>query len=98
MASTWGDSWGISWSFSWDIGAPAPVTVGGGKSWKWKEGVKNLQNQNTKPHWTSDDVRKAASVLSKMGAAMGGHARAKSLTSIQRSSIAVKAANTRWKK
>lgn len=75
---------------------PVPVFgFGGRQNSKWQEGVKNL---NIRPHFTGDDVKKAASALSKMGAEMGGHARAKSLTSKQRSSIAVKAATARWKK
>jgi len=40
----------------------------------------------------------AARVLSKLGAAKGGRARAKSLTSDQRSAIAQKAANAKWAK
>lgn len=90
MASTWGDSWGISWSFSWDIGSPTPDATVGGKSWKWKEGVKRLQLHR---HSLDVSVKKAAAVMSKAG----GHARAASLTSTQRSNIASTAAKARWK-
>lgn len=65
---------------------PANTAVTSGK-WRWLDGVKDL-----KPV-VQDDVKAAAAVLSKMG----GHARAKSLTSNQRSNIASTAAKARWK-
>jgi hypothetical protein len=72
---------------------PTVVTVYGSRqNSKWQEGVKNLQ-VHVRPHFTSDDVKKAAAVLSKMG----GIARAKALTATQRSTIASTAAKARWK-
>jgi len=63
-------------------------TVGGGKEkWRWLEEL----NKTKSTH--SSEVKTAAAILSKMG----GHARAVSLTSTQRSNIASTAAKARWK-
>lgn len=88
MASTWGDSWSISWGVSWDIGENPPELLAGGKTWhreflKAQERLKEQQKT----------INKSAVIL----ATAGGYARAESLTSKQRSSIASKAAQTRWK-
>jgi hypothetical protein len=44
----------------------------------------------------SESVKKAASILGKIGGPIGGPARAKALSSSERTSIASKAAKTRW--
>lgn len=92
MASTWGDSWGVAWGISWDISGPEPeIIVGGRQNSKWQQGVKKLQTQ--RPHFASDDVKRSAAILSRIG----GIARAKALTPTQRSKIASTAAKARWK-
>lgn len=79
------------------INPPTPVVVtpqGGGregeKKWRWLDHQKDSQQ---KPIFQDDSVKKAAAVMSSLG----GHARAASLTSKQRSTIASKAASIRWK-
>ena len=74
-----------AWYFS-----PSSTFVVGGK-WRWAEGYKKLleHRQNVT---TSEAVKEAAAVLSRMG----GIARAQALTAKQRSNIASKAAQTRW--
>lgn len=65
-----------------------------GGAWRWKEGVAELQkNRQTVVVNQSIAIQKAAAVLSKMG----GEARAKSLTAVQRTTIATNAAKARWK-
>ena len=44
----------------------------------------------------SESVKKAASILGKIGGPIGGPARAKALSSSERASIASKAAKARW--
>lgn len=81
---------------SWIIEVPlltpvVPIIVQGfaGK-WRWKEGYNQLiEKRVVQP---AEDIKKAAAVLSKMG----GHARAQSLSSKQRSNIASTAAQARW--
>lgn len=92
MASTWGDSWGVAWGISWEIAAPAPAVVVGGKS-KWQKGMEEYHKRNPQPKYHDDVVKRAAAHMSSLG----GLARAKSLTASQRSAIAVKAAQVRWK-
>lgn len=50
---------------------------------------------DTKPQ---DEVKAAAAALGRLGGLKGGKARAKALSSKQRSDIAKKAAAARWKK
>lgn len=65
-----------------------------GGAWRWKEGVAELQkNRQTVVVNQTVAIQKAAAVLSKMG----GEARAKSLTAVQRTTIATNAAKARWK-
>jgi hypothetical protein len=45
----------------------------------------------------NDPIKAAASALGRLGGLKGGKARAKALTKQQRSEIAKKAANSRWK-
>lgn len=72
------------------FGPSAEEVLVGGK-WRWAEGYKQLLESRRE---TADEaVRKAAAVLSRMG----GIARAQSLTARQRSNIASKAAQTRWR-
>jgi hypothetical protein len=95
MASTWGDSWSVAWGVSWDISDTPPVEIVAGKM---------LKGQLFKPKtadayrlWYPEDhnkqIHKSATILARSG----GHARAQSLTATQRSNIASKAANARWK-
>lgn len=65
---------------------PSEPTVGG--KWRWLEDYNKLVKQSLNP-----EIKEAAAVISSLG----GHARAKSLTSKQRSTIASKAASIRWK-
>ena len=55
------------------------------------------QVEDLAPEPPSDGKNPAAVALGKLGASKGGDARAKRLTSEQRSEIAKKAAKTRWK-
>jgi len=95
MASTWGDSWGISWSFSWDITDPEPVVVVGGRLkgelFRPKHNSDTYNNRYPPSH--HKELAKSAKIL----ATAGGHARAASLSPQQRTQIAMKAANARWK-
>lgn len=50
------------------------------------------------PEAPADTRNPAAVALSKLGASKGGKARAASLTAAKRRKIAMKAAQTRWKK
>lgn len=73
------------------IPVPPEIIIGGGK---WIEGVEALRRKAQQQAASNNiAVRQAAAVLSKMG----GIARAKSLTSTQRSNIASNAAKARWK-
>lgn len=87
-------NFGLTIEYIMDQGIPDPtppdVVYGGRQNSKWQQGVKNL---NIRPHFASDDIKKAAAILSKMG----GIARAKALTATQRSTIASTAAKARWK-
>lgn len=106
MASTWGLSWGVSWGVSWDFGdAPVEILAGGKTSGKtpWHKGYKGSLEKDLGwrcPIHTIDDkreditnIRRSAQILSSAG----GFARAKSLTSKQRTNIATIAAKARWK-
>jgi hypothetical protein len=64
--------------------------VVGGKQWRWKEDYEKYVENRPPSH--TEIVKKAAAILSKMG----GHARAESLTSKQRTNIAITAAKARW--
>lgn len=90
MASTWGDSWGVSWGVSWDIGSAPVELLAGGKTWH-REFLKAQERLKERPEVKA--IQKSAVIL----ATAGGYARAESLTAKQRSSIASKAARTRWK-
>lgn len=67
------------------------ILIVGGKS-HWQKGMEEKYKSTPKPADLDSLLKKAASHMSSLG----GHARAKSLTATQRSSIATKAANTRW--
>lgn len=76
------------------INPPTPIVVtpqGGGRSSKWLQDYQKAVDQQRQRQ--NPDVKKAAAVMSSLG----GHARAASLTSKQRSTIASKAASIRWK-
>lgn len=79
---------------------PPPTPVGGGREDYRGDELERLQarwkrdyEEMVKHRPPSPDVDKAAAIMSSLG----GHARAKSLTSKQRSAIASKAASIRWK-
>lgn len=65
----------------------------GGKTWYWKKGYDDYVKSNPPEKSHGEQVTKAAAHMSSLG----GHARAKSLTSTQRTFIATKAAKARWK-
>lgn len=72
-----------------------PVLKVGGKT-LWQRGVEATHKKHhtsNHPHALEDKVKRAAQVMSSLG----GQARAKSLTPTQRSNIATKAANARWR-
>lgn len=94
MASSWGDSWGISWSFSWDINGPEPEVI---ISSKMLKGELFKPKSHTYDKWYPEADRKALHKSARILATAGGHARAAALTPQQRTQIAMKAANTRWK-
>lgn len=62
--------------------------------------ARRIVAQTTEPT-DADQLRQlrsqAASILSKLGASKGGKARAKKLTATERSDIAKRAAESRWK-
>ncbi len=95
MASTWGDSWGVAWGHSWDINDTPPVIeVIGGKLLK---GELFKPKSRTYEKWYPDAERKQLAKSARILATAGGHARAAALTPQQRTQIAMKAANARWK-
>ena len=55
-------------------------------------------SEDKKENTLSDEIKAAAAAMGRKGGLKGGPARAKALTSKQRSEIAKKAANTRWEK
>lgn len=94
MASTWGDSWGVAWGHSWDINDTPPVEVIGGKMLK---GELFKPKSQTYDRWYPQAHEKELAKSAKILATAGGHARAAVLTPQQRTQIAMKAANARWK-
>lgn len=96
MATSWGVSWGVSWGHSWDINDnPPPVEVIGGKMLKGE--LFKPKHAETYDRWYPEAERKQLQKSAKILATVGGHARAAALTPQQRTQIAMKAANARWK-
>ena len=62
---------------------------------KAKSVVDIATSEQTEP--VQDEIKAAAAALGRKGGLVGGKARAKALTSKQRSDIAKKAAAARWK-